>query len=386
MPLVENNIDERKIFKVGYEYDKYHSVMTKFRIVLTYRCNLRCTYCYQGGGEVLTKTMSDNTIMSTLKFIKKTISNNGSQRVSIVLYGGEPFLNIRGGFALLEGLKPWLIKNDIKLDVGIISNGTLMTEKIIYKLLKYGDVSVQITLDGAKEFHDKRRKYKSGSGTYDKIISTLNILKKIKCTTIIRINIDKGNYKWINELLDDLIKRGFQTMPLSFGLISPATNACASYPLCLSYKEFGKILPSIWNIALEKGFKVINLRPKVGYVFCESVTNNLYNIDPLGDVYTCPNFIGNKIHRVGKIDKNGILHLENPYYDWMARDPLLMKKCRDCKLLPICGGGCPGMAWQEHKTYHAEHCGAIKDLIHSQIIFYLKQEYPEILKEKRFTP
>jgi uncharacterized protein len=81
-----------------------------------------------------------------------------------------------------------------------------------------------------------------------------------------------------------------------------------------------------------------------------------YTIDPLGDVYKCWNMVGQRIHRIGVIDKNGRLRVEYPYYDIMSRDPLQIKECRNCKLLPMCGGNCIARAYFREGTYHARGC------------------------------
>ena len=62
-----------------------------------------------------------------------------------------------------------------------------------------------------------------------------------------------------------------------------------------------------------------------------------FSIDPDGDVYPCPNFVGDKKYLIGSIYSG----LNEKYTD--IRLKKLDSQCYDCKYLGLCNGGCLSM-------------------------------------------
>ena len=58
------------------------------------------------------------------------------------------------------------------------------------------------------------------------------------------------------------------------------------------------------------------------------------------------------------------------YLSWVQRNPLRFNKCRECKILPICVGGCPDLHKQSGDGLPV--CDSIKYNISSVIDFYCK--------------
>ena len=49
--------------------------------------------------------------------------------------------------------------------------------------------------------------------------------------------------------------------------------------------------------------------------------------------------------KVGVLDLNGNLVINDNFYKQMSFVPWKFKKCKDCVLMPMCGAGCPGEAY-----------------------------------------
>ncbi len=120
--------------------------------------------------------MSLDTAMRGIdQFIARTgkTLQNPEKKLSIGFYGGEPLLafdlirevldRVHGaGYSQLAG----------RLAHSITTNGTLLDEEKIEVLSKYG-VSVQLSIDGPQELHDRNRVWPDGSGTFGTVMSNL---------------------------------------------------------------------------------------------------------------------------------------------------------------------------------------------------------------------
>jgi uncharacterized protein len=344
--VAESEIEEMRKFKVLYESTKFNKKKLGFGIVPTYKCNMACTYCYQGKKDALAETMSGETVQSILKFIKRRLKEENADQLILHFYGGEPLLEFRKIAVFLKELK-----NSITSSL-ITTNGSLVTKEVVNELKKYPTV-LEVTLAGPEEIHDKKRAFKNGTGTYRKIIQGLSLAVENGVSVVLRIDVDEENKLCFDELLTDLSKHGFhEFIPLSFRAVAPIAHAM-SYPLCLKNKTD---LVKLYKKAVEKGFRVIPEGPNTPFSFCQQQTSGFMMIDLMGDIYCCEGILGARDQRAGSIDKQGNLKIEYPYFDWLARDPLQIDKCRSCKALPICCGGCAFIAYLENGTCHAPAC------------------------------
>lgn len=374
--ILDDDIDEIQAISVMRDERRYNSPWLQFMIMTTYDCNLACPYCYEKKDPV---TSMDNAAGKRIRmFITKLIEKYRPTHLEFLMYGGEPLLNVGPMYILLDYFKEYTRNHSLQFQVNITTNGTLVTPEIITALEKYPVGVVQVTLDGPKNLHNKTRIYKNGNGSYEDIVKGLHLLQKSDFTPKIRINVDANNKERIPELLDDLKERGLNTIPIYFGIIRPMSSVCESYtPSCMQTSEIKSTIPDLWKIALEKGFD-IPLKPFTNLVGCGMQSNSSYTIDPEGHVYKCVTGVGYPDKRIGTIDETGTIPAWNSvYYEWMARNPLQFPGCRVCTFFPLCGGGCPMIAYARHGTYETGGCFETKHVLKDQLKLYLKQKYPE---------
>lgn len=307
--------------------------------------------------------MNKETADRVIKQIIKETLDRGSRYLGIVLFGREPLINYAMGEYILKVLSKHCKEHNIILHTSIITNGTLLTKEIIDSLLEYECKYIQITIDGIKDIHDKRRIGKNGEGTFDKIIENLQMLKpyKEKMNIIIRVNVDKNNVNDMPELLDFFRQKGLDELSIDFGIVQGSTEVCASYDEnCFVEEELGLLLSDLWKEAGKNGFTT-KQRPLRKWTYCGLNNDNSFTIEPNGDVYKCWEHTGIEEHRIGNLDKEG--HIENisfAYYDWMTKNPLKIEACSKCVYLPACGGGCGSVSFGDTGEYSKEGCLKIK--------------------------
>jgi len=380
--LISDNIDEDKVFSYMLNEEKYNSGLFSVTILLTMSCNLRCTYCFQGHDN-RSMTLDREKADRIIGFITSSAKNRGVKHISIMLFGGEPLVNINVGYYILAKIEEFCKQNDMTYSSAIITNGTLLNVDIISKLFRFNCHMIQVTLDGIKKIHDSRRMYQNGKGSFDETIKALMLLKEHrKIHTVIRINIDKTNIDKTHELLEYIGKNSIDLTDfrVDFGIVRGETAGCSGYSEnCFNESEIGDVLYDLWNSAILQGFKY-NIRPIRKNMYCGLYSNNQFTIDPNGDVYKCWEHVGDGKHLMGKIDKYGnLVNLTYAFFDWMSRDPLKNEQCNKCVYLPVCGGGCGVMSYNQTGSYHSSGCFKIKGTVEKQVLKYV--EYME--NEKR---
>jgi len=374
--IIPDEVNEQHMIAYNQNYSKYNNPYHTSTILLTWDCNLKCTYCYQETGknkEYLTMDRANRYI----DFMLASVKQSNAKSVSIYLFGGEPLMNIEVGYYILEKIKSYCEANNIIFSSHLITNGTLLTTEDIARLYLLNCRTIQITLDGLREVHDKRKIYVNGKGSFDEIMSALHILnERNDIRTTIRVNIDKKNIMHTRELLDYIGKNGeaLTNCDVFFGVIRNLDAACFNNSTnCLLDSEINDVLYSLWNYAEKQGFKH-NMKPRRRTLHCGTYYNNTYTVTPELDVYKCVVHAGVKEHLMGRIDEYGhLVDLTPAFYEWMTVDPFKNDSCKVCVYLPNCGGGCGVMAYNEAGTYQAKGCYQLKDTLEREVVKFARE-------------
>ncbi|MEM0113980.1 MAG: radical SAM protein, partial [Metallosphaera sp.] len=172
-------------------------------LLLTYNCNFDCVYCFQKGFRRAI-SVSENVMRGFVNYIKR---KEGGRKVRVTFFGGEPLLELRK----IEDISKSL--SGLKYSFSVVTNGSLLTKSVAERLISLGLSHVQITLDGPREVHDKRRHYLDGRGSYEVILNNLRNLQDM-VNVILRINVDVKNLDEVDVLFSELRERGITNIRL----------------------------------------------------------------------------------------------------------------------------------------------------------------------------
>lgn len=348
--------------------ENYLNNKNKFSVlgfVLTYRCNFRCPYCYEenekDGMDILTHEMVDTAF-----------SFASDETENILLFGGEPLL------PETMDIVDYIIKKSSGKKVTIITNGFYLQDYI--SILSQASIDyVQVTLDGDKEFHDKRRYLSDGGPTFDRIMGGIRSCLENDIPVRIRMNVDVENFERTLSFQDyilDLFKNydnlvSTEIAPI-FQLKNPQRQAI--------YKELYQknILADNYDrgslnkvIAPNRPIITAFLEGETAsplYSFCYSHGKTMF-FDPLGDLYSCILSVGKRELTIGSYHPYKSFKTDSIY----TRTVEKMSECLGCKYTFICGGGCP-MQLNEYSDMMRPVCNRVVQDIHTFI--------PEIYKAK----
>ena len=221
--IVENSINEGERY-LGYLNQSTSQPGGELNVTLLtnlQRCPLACSYCYQKGthtGERLAGDLSEEC----LEFIKKQCLKLGVERLFISYYGSEPLSNPKAILSTATELQGFCRERGIQFRFGMVTNGVLLTRKIVEKLLPLGFVQAQITIDGNQETHDASRPFQSGKGTYSTIMRNLSQYAGLIHTTVLCV-LDESRIDATYELIDTLAGEGYpqRQVEMTFSPVVP---------------------------------------------------------------------------------------------------------------------------------------------------------------------
>ena len=158
----------------------------------------------------------------------------------------------------------------------------------------------------------------------------------------LRINIDKKNIRSVGNFFPVLEDYQIQDkVSVYYGPIFSATEVCKDYETeCLDIDALGTLLVELHKDALDKNQKYVSFPfPLAILGGCGAMKPNHFIIDPQGYLHKCLNTVGTDLEDIGHISQP--LKMTPSLAWWLTWDPMKKKECRECQVLPLCGGGCP---------------------------------------------
>lgn len=357
--------------------------------VVTYDCNLRCTYCFEKklgchGKEWLQQKMTPEMVRDFYNYLDR-------QGVSVrqcLIFGGEPLLpeNTETVFEILE-------QNTRRGYESSITTNAYHLVDFVKQLRKYKIGRIQITLDGVREEHDRCRMTKTGEGTFHRIMQGIQAAHEAGFSLMLRHNHD------FSQESDDKVKR-LATYLQEIGLV-PAENIqlyvspvfgkdgsdCTEHILTEYLKtvsDYDNIPELIQNLLINSHTmgKVFHGKqiwlPK--YMYC-SASRSKWILDPTGSIYPCEVLIGQEENAIGYFDGHEIT-LKPQFELWRSRTIEKMAQCKDCWALFICGGGCGLEALQRQGDVAAAECTGNEALLNTYLPFLFHKYVKPILAKQ----
>lgn len=357
-------LKEKKIIvEQAHLYDYYHRLRLQhlstigdqeklsLAIAPTTECNFACPYCFEG--EKDNKRMTPEIVGELISFINKF---QQSKELHITWYGGEPLI----AFNVIKEII-CRIKSECRVPIisqSIVTNGYLINDEIVSFMKENHFEDIQITFDGTRENHNKTRCLKgSRKPTFDTIMHNVEKQAKEMPNNVkisLRINVNRDNEEdYANMYM--LIKEKF-AQHKNIGTYPGFIRESNRKNNIICYRSlFGKSRYEFYK-KVEKFNLKVDYYPKVDLKkTCMICHNNAFVIGPEGELYKCWNDFNNPDRIIGYLcDKkitNPTLVSLYAYDATIYGDP----KCKECKLFPICDGGCGYLRYQnryEGKKYN----------------------------------
>lgn len=320
--------------------DNPKSKINHFIFGITNGCNLRCLSCYNSYERELQNELTIDEMKKMVDEVIPFLSYGFS------VSGGEPFCRKKELFELIE----YVSQKAPTLPIGIVTNGTLITDEDAYRLSKIKNLTVQVSLDGVtKESHEFNR----GAGTFDKVVNALKVLTHHGVNVLLGVLLTEKSVHEIQQTLDfaialniqdvRFIEMFWQGMSRSHSMKRPLL-----YEIFPIYKHLLTVEPRYRDILKKDTTKIIfdSLAHPVKKKCC-GVDNRAVFIDSDGSVYPCNLLIAKK-YLMGNIRENSF---RNIWLNSEVKSSLcelsveMFNKCRVCEIRYLCGGGCRGTAF-----------------------------------------
>jgi uncharacterized protein len=368
--IVENDKDEYYNIKYREQYHRFNNKTLQLTINPTLHCNFACVYCFEDVKPPI--YMADEVEDAIIDLIKK---QKNIMSVQITWFGGEPLM----AFGRMLSINNKVKELNIAYSADIVTNGYLLSERVIDELDNLQVKSIQITLDGLEATHNTRRPLISGQGTFQRIIDNIDLLhvKKPDISLGIRVNIDKTDKDEFIEVCNFFYRRYQKYMNISPGFVSD-NEGCRTSNCLMDRNTIAEFIMELYK---KYKFAPFSLYPTGHHSECSVRNPNTLVIGPEGEIYKCWNDVGNSERIVGDLLGKRPLNNQLLLRYYTAGDPFDDDICKECFHLPICGGGCPYLRIKrEYENKEIDTCYAKKEKLQDFLKLYC--EFKQQLNEK----
>lgn len=325
---------------------------TSVDIAITKKCNHKCIHCYnvwrtdKDNQDVL-KVLTDEQIET---IVEELVKNNVWRAT---LTGGEPLSELPVLYKLIRAF------NDKGISLGMNTNLSLMTDEIARTLIdeyKWDNILLTSLPGLTAEICDKVTQI---DGSYNRIVSGIDICKKYNIPVGINIVISKENMYQLENLYSFLESHCVSYVSITRAIAplydrdNPAFFLSESEIIHIAdiletvHRKFGVSVGSVTPFPLcilkdiSKYQNIVSASCAAGISRC--------SIDAVtGDISACTH----EERVYGNIYSTGLKKAWDNMYEW--REGLLVNnECKECRYLSFCGGECRMIAGTEsHVKYN----------------------------------
>ena len=297
----------------------------ELQLLTTLKCNLKCTYCSLGVGDMLgSQTEVRYDIDQLAAFIDRQLAG---KEIYITFYGGEPTLNVPMMAAVMQRFPQFRYQ--------LQTNGTLL-DGLPDKMLAHFS-NILVSIDGGEQITDGYR----GRGIWRQVIRNLDkVHRRVGGTITARVT--WGNPDTTFEELDELATSvdAFDYLYWQFvadRMYQGNSLAKRQAVLVRLIDKFFSRQDELYPLIPIMGIVRNKLFPNRGRELCGGMTqcrasSHLLNVMPDGSIFPCPDMMYAAEMKMGEIQGN-----------WLKRSPLqpaTSMPCDDCAAFPWCRRNC----------------------------------------------
>lgn len=332
-------------YKDGYynskkDFAKQHPLMFLF-FEVTLRCNAHCEHCGSSCGD---KMPDDEITKEEIIGVLDDVAYNSKydpRNIMLNITGGEPLVRKD----LFEIMK---YAHYLGYNWGMVTNGILINEEIVDKMLDSGIYSVSVSLDGLEKTHESFRRV---PGAFKKIINNIKLMheKHIPMVQVITC-VNKKNIDELEEIHKLMVELQIQDWRIIE--VDPIGRAKDNKDLLLDKDDYDRLYNYI--IKMKNTNDGINISYGCGHFLGKRYEGKVReNGNPFycsagittgcilsnGDMYVCPDVARRPEFVQGNIRKDSFVDVwENKYQIFRNPERTCNDKCKKCKDWKLCQG------------------------------------------------
>lgn len=335
-------------------------------ILANYTCNFKCVYCYSAAGRS-SRQIDFLQIKALIDYLFCSGKKQENPYIINFSGGGEPLLSFDLIRQTVDYIKEVNSGKDYRYDIGLVTNGSLITPEIVDYLQENG-VNMAVSFEILQRLQDKER------GSYAKVAANLDMMLARGYSFGIRTTFTPESVSCMCEMIEEVATRFPKLKKVVFDVV-----------LAPSLFPMPRDLESYYDTFLENFYKAKTLATGYG-ITLESVAVETLSmirdrtcegkivLTPMGTISSCarvssPQEPLYKDYIYGEV-ADMKLHFDQRRFENIISQSNIYSEpmCSDCFAKWNCGGGCRLFHHSFDEKYELVRCNFVRKALKRQLM------------------
>lgn len=314
-------------------------------------CNIDCRYCFYKGRSPAFGRGRQRMGDATLEKLVEEYMRSGLPVLGFAWQGGEPTLMGVEFFQRAVELQKRYGTSGQQVSNTFQTNGVLLDETWC-RFFRENHFLLGMSIDGPARYHDRYRVDRSGAGTFARVMRGIRLCKEHGVESSALILLNDENVEDPDALFDFVLREDLgyvQFIPCLER--DPRTGGPAGFSI--TARQYGNFLCRLFDLWWDHGPQRVNIRDfdsVTTYLVLGRHTMCTYSeqcagfvvVEHNGDAFPCEFFVEPE-WRLGNLSDTPLIELAagRRRRAFARRKETLSGRCRLCRYVDLCRGGCP---------------------------------------------
>lgn len=342
-------------------------------ILSNYTCNFKCIYCYSAAGRSTGQIDFDH-VKALVDYLFRSGRKQENPYIINFSGGGEPLISFPTIKKTVEYIEEVTCGTDYKYNIGLVTNGSLITPEIIDYLQDHR-IDMAVSFEILQRLQDKER------GSYDKVAANIDMMLDRGYPFGIRTTFTPESVGCMTEMIEEvhrrfpLLKKVVYDVVLAPSLFDTPADLEKYYDTFINEYYKAKELARGYGITLE------SIAVETLSMIRDRTCEGKIVLTPMGTVSSCARVSSPKEelyneYTYGEVRDGRLIFDEEKFRSILNTSNIYTQEmCRDCYARWNCGGGCRLFHHSFRPEFEEVRCNFMRKALKRELINVLSDKF-----------